>query len=69
MADKSIAQLQKEIKDLERKKREKVKREALEEKLKRLKTPSKMGARGRIRRGLGPRISRSLDRASKSIIG
>ena len=64
MASKSIPQLQKEIKDIERKRTEEKKRRELEEKLKRLKTPSKISPQQRIRKVLGKRVSSVLDRAS-----
>ena len=67
VSKKSISQLQKEIKDIEQKRREEDQRTKLQEKLKRLKTPSKpkrITARGRIRMGLGKRVSGALDRAS-----
>ncbi len=66
MAQKSISQLQKEIKEIEEKKRDQIKRKELEEKLKRLKHPSKrkIGVRERIRMGFGERISRSLDQTT-----
>lgn len=69
MAHKSISQLQKEIKEFEKKKRDQIKRKELESKLKKLKHPSKFNSkfkrkisvRERIRMGFGERISRGLD--------
>ncbi len=68
---KSISQLEKEIKDIEKKKKEEVeeaKRKELEERLKRLKAKPKISPREKIRRGLGKRAS-ALDRASKAFWG
>ena len=64
MVSKSISQLQKEISDIEKRKKEEVKRRGLEEKLKRLKTPSKISPQQKIRRILGKRVSGVLDKAS-----
>ncbi len=72
MGSKSISQLKKEIEDFEKRKREREERKKLEEKLKRLKTPSRpktIGARERIRMGLGKRVSGALDRASGLTFG
>ncbi len=66
---KSISQLQKEIKDIEKRKKKEVeeaKRRELEEKLKRLKAKPKIGPRARVRHGLGKGVSGALDRASQS---
>ncbi len=67
MPQKSISQLQKEIKDFEKKKRDQIKRRELEEKLKRLKNPPKPKRKIKINpilRSVGERMSRSLDRAT-----
>ena len=68
---KSISQLKKEIKDIEKKKKKEVeetKRRELEEKLKRLKAKPKIALRARVRRGLGKGAS-ALDIAGKSFWG
>ena len=64
---KSISLLQKEIKGIEKRKKEDSKRKELEERLERLKAPSRpkrIGARERVRMGFGKRVSGALDRAS-----
>ncbi len=61
---KSISQLQKEIKDIEKKKAEERKRRELEEKLGRLKAKPKTDIRFKIRRRLGGRISGALDKVT-----
>ncbi len=69
--EKSITELEKEIKEIEKKKKkeiEEAKRKELEEKLKRLKAKPKVSQQEKIRRRLGKGAS-ALDRASKTFWG